>query len=82
MTAWFINPPREQIVLWMDPRIFFVIAGFIPAIHVFCAFRTWMAGTGPAMTNSNARREARKNVRVSLPRSHAKIKVDRWRVNG
>jgi hypothetical protein len=53
MTDRFINPPREQIVLWTDPCIFFVMAGFIPAIHAFCAFKTWMAGTGPAMTNSN-----------------------------
>jgi hypothetical protein len=43
----------------MEQRIFFVMAGFIPAIHVFCAFKTWMAGTGPAMTNSDALRGAR-----------------------
>jgi hypothetical protein len=34
------------------------MAGFIPAIHVLCAFKPWMAGTDPAMTNFNACREA------------------------
>jgi hypothetical protein len=42
----------------MDVTHFLVMAGFIPAIHVLCAFKTWMAGTSPAMTNFNAWREA------------------------
>jgi hypothetical protein len=27
--------------------------GLVPGIHVFLALKTWMAGTGPAMTNLN-----------------------------
>jgi hypothetical protein len=28
-----------------------VMAGLVPAIHVFDAAKTWMPGTGPGMTN-------------------------------
>jgi hypothetical protein len=33
--------------------LFFVMAGFIPAIHVFGRYvvKTWMPGTSPGMTN-------------------------------
>jgi hypothetical protein len=34
--------------------MFFVMPGLVPGIHVFLVFegsKTWMAGTGPAMTN-------------------------------
>ena len=28
--------------------------GLVPGIHVSCGRKTWMAGTGPAMTQSEA----------------------------
>jgi hypothetical protein len=32
----------------------FVVPGLVPGIHVFAAAKTWMAGTSPAMTYSDA----------------------------
>jgi hypothetical protein len=50
----------------MVVRILFVMAGFIPAIHVLCAFKTWMAGTGPAMTNLSHGAKPRNDVRNEI----------------
>jgi hypothetical protein len=32
----------------------FVMAGLVPAIHALAAVKTWMPGTSPGMTNSDA----------------------------
>ena len=34
--------------------LFFVMAGLVPAIHVFDAVKTWMPGTSPGMTNTKS----------------------------
>jgi hypothetical protein len=34
-------------------KLSFVMSGFMPGIHVFAVFKTWMAGTSPAMTQSS-----------------------------
>src|SRR5882724_9579887 len=50
--------------------------------------KTWMPGTSPGMTNSGAARDDSIQVKEhslvskSSPASPAKIKVDRWRING
>jgi hypothetical protein len=40
-----------------DFYLFSVMAGLVPAIHVFLAFgeKTWMPGTRPGMTNNSHR---------------------------
>jgi len=51
-------PRREGVrVSWRTPAPFFsVMAGLVPAIHVFLAARlmkTWMPGTRPGLTKAS-----------------------------
>ncbi|HXQ03428.1 MAG TPA: hypothetical protein VN831_01550 [Bradyrhizobium sp.] len=65
---------------------------YVPAIRVLDAQKTWMPGTSPGMTNSNAMHEDGNDVQPKPPlviqfvpnswrASRIKITVDRWRFN-
>jgi hypothetical protein len=44
--------------------------GLVPGIHVFAAGKTWMAGTSPAMTESEGQRH---RVDHAIDERHASI---------
>ena len=51
----------------LGPNVRLVMPGLVPGIHVL-APKTWMAGTGPAMTKSEFSGVALKRFRPEMPR--------------
>jgi hypothetical protein len=62
--------------VWQGYRICTVMAGLVPAIHVFFRVKTWMPGIKPGMTNHM--QFPSPPGRGSRPRSWLCLRPTRW----